>query len=240
MAIPAAYGAVAAAFGVGTGVMNWLNAKNKQFTLTPEERKARALATQQSTFGMGGETLQTAANQMRVQSANVSQQVRANSYAAGLENSGVTNAAQQRVESLSQDKLATLALKIADRNAQFRERASARKEAINMQIGQRERQFEENRKEQMRQAAVQIGSSLLDFGAKSAEAKASLAATDEIAKESKVVSDSINEIQNALQNEEFGKVDTLLEQLGDAEIDSIDVVKLISALMKQVETKKGG
>ena len=33
--------AAKAAYGVGKGVMNWLNAKNSKFEMTPQERKGK-------------------------------------------------------------------------------------------------------------------------------------------------------------------------------------------------------
>ena len=193
------------------------------------------MAGRQAALGMGGETMQTAANQLRGQAADAAQQVRANAFSGGLENSAISQRQQARVQQGSEQQLAQLALRIADRNAQFRERASARSEQINMQIGQRERQFEEARKAQMTQAAFQTGTALFDLGIKAVQAKQANDQTIAVAKESAQVTESVNKIQSAVADRDFDAVDTYLKELGEADIQSIDVVKLMSALMKQIE-----
>mgnify|MGYP003111364301 CR=1 FL=1 len=237
MAVMETLMAAKAAYNVGAGVMNWLNAKNKKFELTPQERKAKEMAGRQAALGMGGESMQTAANQIRGQAADAAQQVRANAFRGGLENSAIAQRQQARVQQGSEQQLAQLALRIADRNAQFRERASARSEQINMQIGQRERQFEEARKAQMTQAAFQTGTALFDLGIKAVQAKQANDATIALAKESAQVSESVNKIQSAVADRDFDAVDSYLKELGNAEIQSIDMVKILSALMTQIKTQ---
>jgi hypothetical protein len=246
MAVMESLMAAKAAYDVGSGVMNWLNAKNKKFELTPQERKARDMARRQAMFGMGSESMQTAANQIRGQAADAAQQVRANAFSGGLENSAISQRQQAKVQQGSEQQLAQLALRIADRNAQFRERASTRAEQINMQLGQRERQFEEARKAQMRQAAFQTGTALFDLAIKSSAAKAANDETILLAKESAQVTESVNKIQNAVASNDLQTVNQALTELGNAEISSIDVVKLLSALFTQIKTilpepkKEGG
>ena len=227
--------AAKAAVGVGKGVMNWLDAKNSQFRLTPEERRARNLAARQAKLGMGGESFQNASNIIQSSTADASRKVRANAFAAGLENSGVSNARQQSVQNLSSQQLAELALKIADRNAQFRETASARSEQINMRIGEAKRQFNENRDARMKAAAFQTVDSLFNFAIKGTQAKQALdaqAEATELAKSNAAAGEIIDSATNLIEaNDKDGALDKL-EELANLEFDVASFQKTLQMMLK--------
>tara|TARA_R100000734_G_scaffold18462_1_gene15443 strand:+ start:5684 stop:6415 length:732 start_codon:yes stop_codon:yes gene_type:complete len=242
MAVMESLMAAKAAYNVGKGAFDWLNAKNKQFKLTPEERKARNQAARQSTLGMGGETFQTASNTLQRSAADASQKLRANAFAAGLEGSGVATVGQEKIQNLSQQKLTDLALRIADRNAKFRETASQRKEAIDMQIGQRKREFQAKRDLAMRQAATQFITSAFDFGIKSAEISKAKAAREATAAAVSSAQPFVNELQLAVAAND--KVKGLEAMKGMASLDLVnlpdDYRSLIFESMRYFKTDKSG
>tara|TARA_R100000805_G_C3621227_1_gene125374 strand:- start:595 stop:1329 length:735 start_codon:yes stop_codon:yes gene_type:complete len=244
MAIVETLLAAKAAVGVGKGVMDWLNAKNKTFKKTPEERRAQESAGRRAALGMGGESFRTAANTLTSQSQAASSQIRANAFAAGLENSAVTRVGQAKVQNLSSNQLADLALKISDRNTQFRERAATRKENIDMAIGQRRRQFEETRKAQMRNAAFNTALSALDLGIKGAQAKEAVANKEALASQSATVNTAFTEITDDFISGNDDQAIEKIEALAELELDVIDTSKLSKTLMtfynKMNPSKEGG
>ena len=229
--------AAKAAYGVGKGVMDWLNAKNRKFKLTPEERRAQQLAARQSVLGMGGESFQTAANTLRAQSAEAGQQVRANAFRGGLENSAVTRVGQEKVTAMSNRQLSDLALRIADRNTQFREKATQRKTAIDMQIGQRRRQFNENRDAQMRAAGTRTVLSLFDLGIKAGGAIDANNQAKALATESAAVENALDPIVTALENGDQTGAIAGLNNIAEMELTQIDVgglMKMLKAFMQSM------
>ena len=231
MAIVESLVAAKTAFTAGKAAFDWLNAKNKKFTMTPEERRAKNLASRQAALGSGGESMQTAANQLRAQTTDASKKVRANLFAAGLENSSVARVGQERIQNLSNNQLADLALKIADRNSQFLERASQRKEAINMQIGQRRRQFEEGRKAEMRRAGSQFILSALDLGIKGAQAQQANQEVATLAAESEVVGAEVEKIATKLGQGKDDEALVDLENLAQKEFEVFDITAIIKSLL---------
>lgn len=188
-----------AGYEVGKGVFNWLDAKNKKFKMTPEERRARQSARTDSTFGMGSEAFNRGAGQIRSTAADTGQKLRSRAFAGGLENSAVTAAQTRKVGALEQTQIADLALQIADRNAQFRQQAGQRLEGINMQLGARRRQFDEARDAQMKQAALQTGGALLDFGIQAYSTSQANKLAKDVSAKSAVAGNYVQQIASAFE-----------------------------------------
>jgi len=234
MAIMESLLAVGKAYKAGKAAFDWLNAKNDKFQMTPEERRAKNLASRQAALGTGSESFTNAANQLRAQSADASAQVRANAFTSGLENSAVTRVGQQKVNTMTNNQLADLALKISDRNIQFRERASQRKEQIDMAIGERKRQFNETRKAKMSQAGSQFFLSVLDLGVQAASAKEANAQVASIAAESEVVNKEIDTVTGLLAEGKKDEAIIKMNALSDVEFENFDMTKIIAQLIKML------
>ena len=230
MSIVAGLLAAKTAYDVGKGAFDWLNAKNKKFKMTPEERRAKTQAAQQAALGSGGQSFQNAANQLRGQSIDASKSVRESAFASGLENSAVTSVGQQKVNSYTNSQLADLALKISDRNSQFRENASQRSESINMQIGERKRQFNERKKLEMREAAGRTITSLFSMGIKAAQAKEATNQTAALAAESEKVNAAITPIMGHLKGGDVQAALAELAKMKDLELDQIDVTQMMKTI----------
>tara|TARA_R100001443_G_scaffold25193_1_gene37917 strand:+ start:22097 stop:22831 length:735 start_codon:yes stop_codon:yes gene_type:complete len=226
-----------AALNVGKGVFNWLNAKNKRFKMTPEERKAQQSAARQSTLGMGGQEFQTAANQIRAGSADARGMVRNQAFASGLENSAVARVGQQKVQNMSENQIADLALQIADRNSQFRQQAAQRSEMMNMQLGERKRQFEENRRDRMTEAAFNTATAVLDLGVKSMSAKESTQQMTDLANQSKIVNAAMSSIVDDIKLGNNGQAMEKINALAELNLDLVDVNILTEYAKKMFEVK---
>ena len=227
-----------AALHVGKGVFNWLNAKNRRFKMTPEERKAQQTSARQATLGMGGQEFQTAANQIRAGSMDAQSTVRNQSFASGLEHSSISRVGQQKVQNMSESQIADLALKIADRNAQFRQQSAQRSEMINMQIGERKRQFEENRRDRMTEAAFDTVSAAIDLGVKSISAKKSTQQMTDLASQSKIVNVAMSSIFDDIKLGNSAQAMEKINALAELELDLVDVSVLTDFAMKMFEVKE--
>ena len=220
-----------AGYDVGKGVFNWLDAKNRKFKMTPEERKARQSARTDATFGMGAQSFNQGANQIRQTTADANQQLRARSFAGGLENSAVTRATQGQTTQMEQGQIANLALQIADRNAQFRQQSGQRLENINMQIGARRRQFNEARDAQMKQAAIETGGAILNFAIQTQATSDANSLAKDVATENAVAGQYVSQIGELFSEGKVDAANKLFLEFQNEEFDAID----ISSFVKHIE-----
>ena len=172
---PVVVGAMVAksAFNMGKAGFNWLRAKNDKYEISPQQKKALASATNQSNLGLGVEGFNTGVNQIKAQTDVANQKINQNLYSSGLENSFAVGETKAKVEQVSQNQIANLAIKIAERNKEFRKNASVRLENMNLQIDAEKRAFEKNRKERMTNSAFAFLSATADTGVQAYEAKQS-------------------------------------------------------------------
>lgn len=234
--------AAKAAVGVGKGVMNWLNAKNRQFKMTPEERRARKRASEQAAIGMGEQGFSNVANQFRKTSSDQQQAVRAAAFSGGLENSAVTQAGQNRVNQMSNSQIADLALQIADRNAQFRREATQRKTNLEMQIGERRRQFDENTKRMKEAAVFQTVDAVLDFGIKASSASSAAKAQEEsvaIAKNNEAVGSVLTEAVADVNSGNNEAAMLKLQSIQDMQFDMSTFSQTIKMLLEMLGKEDG-
>lgn len=152
---------------------NWLRAKNDKYEISPQQKKALASATNQSNLGLGVEGFNTGVNQIKARTDVANQKINQNLYSSGLENSFAVGDTKAKVEKVSQNQIANLAIKIAERNKEFRKSASVRLENMNLQIDAEKRAFEKNRKERMTNSAFAFLSATADTGVKAYSAKQS-------------------------------------------------------------------
>jgi hypothetical protein len=190
---PVVVGAMVAksAFNMGKAGFNWLRAKNDKYEISPQQKKALASATNQSNLGLGVEGFNTGVNQIKAQTDVANQKINQNLYSSGLENSFAVGDTKAKVQKVSVSQIANLAIKIAERNKEFRKSASVRLENMNLQIDAEKRAFEKNRKERMTNSAFAFLSATADTGVKAYEAKQSFDANT-------VESDNIKQINKEI------------------------------------------
>lgn len=233
--------AAKAAVGVGKGVMNWLNAKNRQFKLTPEERRANRRASEQAALGMGEQGFSNVANQFRQTSSDQQQAVRGAAFSGGLENSAVTQAAQNKVNQMSNSQIADLALQIADRNAQFRREATERKTNIQMQIGERKRQFDEETRRMKEASVFQTINAVLDFGIEVGNQNAASQATKEtmaMAQNNEAVGSTLEEAVSLVEARDIDAAMLKLDTIKDLEFDMSTFQGTLKLLMEMLKRGK--
>tara|TARA_R110001592_G_scaffold64618_1_gene198426 strand:+ start:1663 stop:2391 length:729 start_codon:yes stop_codon:yes gene_type:complete len=154
--------AVKAGLNMGKSAMSWLDAKKSKYEMSSQQTEALASATNQSNQGLGVAGFNAGVNEIKGQTDNANQKINQNLYASGLENSFAVADTKAKVQQVSTSQIASLALKIADKNKEFRKNASARKENMLLQISAEEKAFKKNRKERMRTEAFSFLSAGVD------------------------------------------------------------------------------